>query len=109
MKLNLVVWREALLRLEAQLKKLKAESRRQRTPEEKFDFSALFLCKAEVTRLYCLRRAVKGQLHATGKLRRIRLRYPTQLPFSEVYPVTDLASQEELLRGVPGWMESFLV
>lgn len=109
MKLNLTVWREARVRLETELKQLKSQSRRRRAPEQKFDFGRLFLCKAEVTRLYCLRRAVRGQLHATGRLRRIKQGHLSGVTYQELHPVTDLATQDELLRSVPGWLESFLM
>ncbi len=68
MRLNFPLWREALSRFETELKHHKRDRRRPRAPGEKFDSSALLLCKAEVTRLYCLRRFVKGRLHATGQL-----------------------------------------
>jgi hypothetical protein len=109
MKLNLVVWREARVRLEVELKKSKTESRRHRAPEEPFDFGALFLLKAEVTRLYCLRRAVKQQLHAVGRLRCIRLGHANGRRYTELVSVTDLPSQEALLRAEAGWLETFLI
>lgn len=107
MKLNLTRWREALRRLEAELKVLKEQRRQPREPGEAFDPRPLLLAKAEVTRLYCLRGHLKGKLHATGQLWFVRL--SPSGPYAWLQAITDLATQEQLVRSIEGWMESFLV
>lgn len=102
MTLNLTRWREALLRLERRLKELKMERRRHREPGTPFDSTELLRCKAEATRLYCVRRFAKGKLHTIGNLRRVRGRH------TDVLRVEDLATQEALLRSEPGWLEAWL-
>ena len=108
MKLDLTRWREALVRFEAELKHLKKQRRQPREPGESFDYAPLLLAKAEVTRLYCLRRHLKGKLHAPGELRRVVLTLAGS-PFTQAHVVTDLATQEALVRSLEGWAESFLL
>ena len=97
MKLNLERWKTELRRVEAELKRLKAVAKH---PPDDFNFGALFWMKAEATRLYCLRRHVRGQLHAKGRFRRIAISYLA------MHEVTDLASQEALLRSDAAWLEA---
>ena len=108
MKLDLTRWREALVRFEAELKQLKKQRRQPREPGESFDYAPLLLAKAEVTRLYCLRRHLKGKLHATGHLWCVRLGLSGRA-YAQGHATTDLATQEALVRSVDGWMESFRV
>ena len=103
MNLDLDRWREALLRFEAEMKNLKKDARKTRAPGESYDSAPRLRCKAELTRLYCLRRFAKEKLHAVGRFWRIRA------GGIDLQEVTDLASQETLLRSEPGWLESFLI
>ncbi|MCA2981869.1 MAG: hypothetical protein INH37_26645 [Myxococcaceae bacterium] len=107
MKLDLTRWREALVRFEAELKHLKSQRRQPRDPGESFNYAPLLLAKAEVTRLYCLRRHLKGKLHATGRLWCVRS--ASGRAYVQVHPTTDLATQEALVRSIDGWMASFVV
>lgn len=108
MKLDLPRWREALVRLEADLRVLKRQRRVSLEPGESFDPAPLLLAKAEVTRLYCLRRHLVGKLHTTGQLWCVR-RTADGRAYPMAHPVTDLASQEKLLRTIDGWLEGFLL
>ncbi len=107
MKLDLTRWREALVRFEAELKQFKKQRRQPREPGESFDYAPLLLAKAEVTRLYCLRRHLKGKLHTTGHLWCVRS--VSGRAYVQAHATTDIATQEALVRSVDGWMESFLV
>jgi hypothetical protein len=108
MKLDLTRWREALRRFEGELKQLKKQRLQHREPGTSYDSGPPLLCIAEVTRLYCLRRHLKGKLHAVGSLRQVRLN-DAGTPYALAHVVSDLASQEALLRSIEGWLESFLV
>jgi hypothetical protein len=97
MRLNLERWKPELRNIEAELKRVKSVARH---PPDDFAFSALFSLKAQATRLYCLRRHLRGQLHAIGRLRRV------VGAATSMHDVADLASQEALLKSDPAWLEA---
>ncbi|MBL8913887.1 MAG: hypothetical protein JNM17_24505 [Archangium sp.] len=108
MKLDLTRWREALRSVETELKQLKKEQRQHREPGTSFDTGPLLLAKARASRLYCLRRHLKGQLHTTGRLQRIAVT-SSGITYTLSHAVTDLPSQEALLHSVSGWMDSLVI
>ena len=103
MRLNLEAWKAELLHVESSIRQQKARIRA--APEDAELLRALFLLRAEATRLYCLRRHVKGKLHMIARVR--ILAGPHR--WTQMLVVNDLASQEQLLRAVPGWLETMLL
>lgn len=104
MKLDTRRWLEAVRTLEAELRALKLERRKPRPPGEKHDDTRFFRCRAEVTRLYCLRRHLRSTLHTAGRLWRVRGE-----KWCDQLDVRDLESQAALVCSVQGWLESFVV
>ena len=114
MKLNKQKWIQEVRRVEGEIKLLKKmmhEPHYQRT----FPFSGLFQLKAEATRLYTLRRVMKGksvELETFWHLVQSKDAKYIFCYFCWPQKAATLTSEQVvslILDGVPAWRESFLV
>lgn len=111
MKLNKQKWIQEVRRVEAEIKKQK-EAMHVPHYETTFSYSKLFALKAEATRLYALRRAMKKKTLQLKSFWHFYQSIDRRYTWSRWKNASGLTPDEAtafILDCVPGWKDSFLI